>query len=575
MPTGSPLLDQYNQTGQMTPGLQRAIDIAKQKLGDQFQFPAASPAQAQPGGMARLRPPESTPVPQFQMPGMTPDSTPAVGRLMSSGGSAPTRGGHPFSSQPGMQQAVDNPPPLRPPSDSAAVPKLQMPGTQGSPSIQTQDRELARLTAPPLPSSDPLAHTKADTGRPGESQIHNRFLRGLATAGDIALSSVLPGAAVLTPGTQLHHQMLVNQRSGLVNLNNRMANDQANRGHLAAEVPELGARASEEQARADALRNPPEKQFSPKDDYISIPGGGLFNARTREWERPPVDKSSLYELSEDVGKALKVKPDENGRYFVPMQGADQLLKPAAEKPDTAAQDDQAYEKLIAKRTLGQKLTPDEDAQVKAYEKRKTLGAQVTNFYAGQREDRKEGLDAGKDLSKKLQNEFSTVRTQLDNIGQAREELNSNPVGQSLGAIKTLTALAGGKGSGVRITQAELNSLATNLGIKGSFENWLSSVSGQGRFGKDTLAQINAVLSGVERIAAEKESRLNDTLDSLGSAKTKADVDDIEKKYRHSLSGTHGAGSAAVPTITGQADYDRLPSGAAYIDAADGKQYRKK
>ncbi len=67
MPTGSPLLDDYNQTGQMTPGLQRAIDIAKQKLGDQFQFPTASPAQAQPGGMAPLRPPDTTPIPQLNM----------------------------------------------------------------------------------------------------------------------------------------------------------------------------------------------------------------------------------------------------------------------------------------------------------------------------------------------------------------------------------------------------------------------------------------------------------------------------------------------------------------------------
>jgi hypothetical protein len=51
----------------------------------------------------------------------------------------------------------------------------------------------------------------------GISQIHNPWLRGLATAGDIAEGTLFPRAAQLTPGTTAHHEALVKGAEGLVN----------------------------------------------------------------------------------------------------------------------------------------------------------------------------------------------------------------------------------------------------------------------------------------------------------------------------------------------------------------------
>src|SRR5260370_19747501 len=70
----------------------------------------------------------------------------------------------------------------------------------------------------------------------------------LARIGDVAASIVAPGAAALTPGTYLHHQLLMNQASGRVN--NDLANqqEQANTTLLDAQ-PQLKQQALENQTR--------------------------------------------------------------------------------------------------------------------------------------------------------------------------------------------------------------------------------------------------------------------------------------------------------------------------------------
>lgn len=85
----------------------------------------------------------------------------------------------------------------------------------------------------------------------GISQIKNPFLHGLARIGDVAESILAPGAALFTPGTALHHQMLVKQQQGLVN--NDLANqqEQAKTGETQAMTGYLAARPDIEQSKID------------------------------------------------------------------------------------------------------------------------------------------------------------------------------------------------------------------------------------------------------------------------------------------------------------------------------------
>ena len=108
---------------------------------------------------------------------------------------------------------------------------------------------LAGTPAAPL-GQDPeaAAHlkTRDDAIRMGSGihQIHNPFLRGLATVGDAVGSAVLPNVLRFIPGTSLHHRDVVAQNEGVVNEDVARAKS--------------GEESDEAAARADSLRNPPK-----------------------------------------------------------------------------------------------------------------------------------------------------------------------------------------------------------------------------------------------------------------------------------------------------------------------------
>ena len=185
------------------------------------------------------------------------------------------------------------------------------------PAPATHMSEFNRLTAPPLPSGAPGAHTSADTGRTGIGQIHNPWLRGLATAGDVIASGVLPRFGAFVPGTSAHHQLLVNQQRGA------LGEEQAE-AKSAADVAEEQARTQHEQAEAEN-----QKQAG----TFQTAGGGIYNLKTHEWEvEPPAkDKDQLLEIDPDKAKALGVRPNADGKYYIPPQAAGELLKPIAAK----------------------------------------------------------------------------------------------------------------------------------------------------------------------------------------------------------------------------------------------------
>ena len=201
----SPLLDQYNQDGIVTPQIQRAIDMVKQKL-PQFQgLPAQDP------GQPRLQAP-SAPVPSISRGTEQPAATPWA----PSGPPMPT--------------------PASTPESSHVV-------------------ELNRLTTP------------GNTG--GISQVHNPVARGLLRAADVFGSMFAPGITAAIPGTDLHHNYLVKRAEGTVNQDVARAKENAGTAEEQARATNEnlaapGARAhteaetNEANARTESLKNPPK-----------------------------------------------------------------------------------------------------------------------------------------------------------------------------------------------------------------------------------------------------------------------------------------------------------------------------
>jgi hypothetical protein len=137
----------------------------------------------------------------------------------------------------------------------------------------TSDTAPVTMPGPTRQMSPMLAKTEAQIGQAqderdrlvktgsGISQIHNPFLRGLAHAGEFAETLLVPSAAALTPGTELHHDILM-----------RSAQNQVDKG-LAQEqeeekIPATEASTALEQAKVTAYPGTQEA-LDAKNDSIA------------------------------------------------------------------------------------------------------------------------------------------------------------------------------------------------------------------------------------------------------------------------------------------------------------------
>lgn len=245
--SGSPLLDQYDQDGIVTPGIQRAMEIFKQNNIQQI------PGQEQPGIVPRG-------TPQAQ-------PTPLVG------GSGGPQGGQ------GLVPSPNAPTPAAAPSP--------------------HQTELNRLT---------------QTGS-GTDQVKNPWLRlPLQVLGAIG-TGFAPRLTSAIPGTDLHHQMLVNREQGALNQESTRATAESGRQHQAAEDAELGARGAHETAEANALAHPQPKEEESGKTITTDQGIMQWNPDTKRYdiqagkapEKPTKEAGTVHQLED--GSLVIAHPD--------------------------------------------------------------------------------------------------------------------------------------------------------------------------------------------------------------------------------------------------------------------------
>ena len=123
----------------------------------------------------------------------------------------------------------------------AAVPNLGAP-TGGPVAVHSQAIDDSNRL-------DMLKNTGA-----GVDQIKNPWLRGFATVGDVALSELAPRLAQGIPGTELHHQMLLNQQNAIVDNDQTRALRGAQIGDADAQAQQRAAQGYKADAQADDLR---------------------------------------------------------------------------------------------------------------------------------------------------------------------------------------------------------------------------------------------------------------------------------------------------------------------------------
>lgn len=148
------------------------------------------------------------------------------------------------------------------------------------------------------------------------------------------------------------------------------------------------------------------------------------------------------------------------------------------------------------------------------------------------------------FAKPYEKAVADANTQLDKIADARAMINGSAEAQALGVPKVLTALVSGAGSGVRITQPELNAIAKARGLSGDVEGTINSWAGQGKLTATQKQQLTGILDDVKARILAKQQIHNEALDRINGAPDRNTVLQTEKDVRKRLSDLEQGGGGA-------------------------------
>lgn len=340
----------------------------------------------------------------------------------------------------------------------------------------------------------------------------------LGSVGNIAGTLLAPEVMAQTPGTDLNRSV---QENSLTQRLQSLADSQtANRKTIAdtaetqdktAALPTEEADASAQSsaltrvanARADALLTPkPTNEFELWHQQNP-------NGTAQDFEQ--IQKQPLLQQDADARNAVwdPIAPQYHlptGQFRAGMSGADATALATA------------MNQVVGRNQGGTKIVIERDAAAN--------GATKTRDAATE----KEFMAAQTDLGK----QFETGQKQDDTLAQAQKEINSGAVGQAVGTIKTLVGLAGGQGTGVRITQPELNGLANARGLGGDFEGYFNGLAGQGNLSDKQKADMTALLGDVANTIKGKMALQDQYLDKLNTATSPAEVRAVQSEYRKAL-----------------------------------------
>src|SRR5579864_2371728 len=197
-------------------------------------------------------------------------------------------------------------------------------------------------------------------------------------------------------------------------------------------------------------------------------------------------------------------------------------QPKAPKPPTAEEDVQHYLTVLSNRQLGNPVTPEDDAFAKAYEKNKTL-VPTANFNLNQPQRNDQRFDRSYDArSKELENLRKPIADRADKIGELEDLLNQNtPQADALVAPKLLSTTVGGQGSGLRMTEPELQRVMGGVGkwnsLKAAMQQWSTDPKAASSLTPEQRQQIRTLIAGMKSHVSSKLDAVDAASDGLIAA----------------------------------------------------------
>lgn len=478
--------------------------------------------------------------------------------------------------------------PALPPTDQEAV---SIPGASELSSIAPPPVEMGGIGAgeakPPSASGNPQpaigplrqAANALASEKSGIGQIHNPWLRVPAAIGEGLINAFVPGGHAFTsfvPGFQSHHNMLVNQAEKAATGEETGAKSAADVAHTGAEtglenaqaagVPaETALKQAETQnylSEAEARKNPDLQVVAhpvvDPNDPEKIPRTGYFNKKTGVMSYGPEiaaapasqQRTSFEKMDDGTVLALSVKPDGTPTHTVVYKGDPKLATEIKQlevggKPHQVLFNAKTGEQI---KDLGE--TGEKPPTVNVNAETSALDRESARF------------------GKTHEANVKAANDQLEKIIEARSMLTTgNAESQAAAIPKVMTALVSGQGTGVRITQPELNAIGNARGIAGDVQGWIQKLGTGKKLTPEQSSQLVGLLDSTSQRLEQKRGIANDALDKINSGGSRADIVKADADARKTLAdfekGGAGGGQQKVST---KAEYDALPKGAKYVDA---------
>jgi hypothetical protein len=381
---------------------------------------------------------------------------------------------------------------------------------------------------------------KLSTGS-GISQIGNRFargaLRGLETIGSI----VSPAAAMLIPGTELHHQALLDQDREHIGEDVRQQQEEATTGKTEADSKEAESRAHllDEQAK---VAGDPKTGLTP-------------------------EETTIHDLMTGENGAPRINPQTKQPYtyleaYTAMQQAKQDVKPdKVEKPDSPEQQFiDEYQRTHKGATVSQAVAAYAAATAKP-EKSGAASARSDKSYTYNND--------------KLDKLGKPIEDAVARMGRLRETLaQGSPQADALVAPELLTIMAGGAGSGLRMNEAEISRIVGGRSkwetLKASINQWQLDPTKANSITPDQRQEIRSLVEAVNSKLMKKQQALDEAREGLLNSDDPTDHRRIVTNAHHALTqvdeaaGTEGGGAGG--TIVSLAKARQLPQNQGKTDA---------
>jgi hypothetical protein len=189
---------------------------------------------------------------------------------------------------------------------------------------------------------------------------------------------------------------------------------------------------------------------------------------------------------------------------------------------------------------------EEEKNTQAYLKEHNLEDNATNrgkakkFFAeqGKVESPEAGVAAldreSTRLAKPHETAHANAAAQLEKIAEAEAMVQGNAESQALAIPKVLTALVSGQGTGVRITQPELNAIGKARGITGDVEGFLRSIAGKGKLTPEQRRQLVGILEDAKGRILQKQQIHSAALDKINGARSRDEIIQADKEARKAV-----------------------------------------